>query len=479
MNKTQQYDLAVFGGGSGGIGTAVVAGRLGLRVLLVEEFDRVGGTAVWGGVNCYANGVGGTSLPFEIYRKLKGIPQAVGINGMGRHFCFPGEENRFPGGEGILMPDKHYIDTLVGYGAGPFLESEQFMRDNWFGVVFEPEAYCKVVEQMLAEANCDVITGCGFSSVSVSEGRIESVELDDGRTISARFFADCTGNIHLARAAGCGFRIGQDSKSDFNEPSAPDEQTSLLNGVTLVFRVSPRDIEEVDPLEEGIPPHCWWSGGCFPAGCFSRYPNGDSNVNILPTMSGQEFASMEYGQAYEECRRRTLAYWHYVQSEFPEFRKYHITWIAPMLGLREGPRVEARYMLTENDLRADLRKQDHNDIITIADHAMDTHGHGSGCNEMEYPYGIPYGCLLARDIDNLLVACRGAGFSSLAASSCRLSRTMMTLGQAAGTAAYLAVQAQCELKDVSCLELRRELRKQNVELDWTRDKNTIEFLKSE
>jgi len=40
---------------------------------------------------------------------------------------------------------------------------------------------------------------------------------------------------------------------------------------------------------------------------------------------------------------------------------------------------------------------------------------------------------------NLLVACRGASFSHIAASSCRLSRTIIALGHAAGLAAAQAV----------------------------------------
>ncbi len=67
---------------------------------------------------------------------------------------------------------------------------------------------------------------------------------------------------------------------------------------------------------------------------------------------------------------------------------------------------------------------------------------------------------------NLLVACRGAGFSSIAASSCRLSRTMMQLGQAAGTAAAIACEKHLDLPDVPATALRTRLRKQHVQVDW-------------
>lgn len=56
------YDLAVVGGGSGGFGAAVAAARLGLHVVLIERADRLGGTSVNAGVNCWEMGAGGTGI---------------------------------------------------------------------------------------------------------------------------------------------------------------------------------------------------------------------------------------------------------------------------------------------------------------------------------------------------------------------------------------------------------------------------------
>ena len=88
--------------------------------------------------------------------------------------------------------------------------------------------------------------------------------------------------------------------------------------------------------------------------------------------------------------------------------------------------------------------------------------------EVREPYGIPYRCLLPKGVDNLLVACRGASFSSIAASSCRLSRTMMALGHAAGTACALAKEKTLRLREVPADDLRRSLREQHMELAWPR-----------
>ena len=99
---------------------------------------------------------------------------------------------------------------------------------------------------------------------------------------------------------------------------------------------------------------------------------------------------------------------------------------------------------------------------------MDVHGeagtHG-GPRELVEPYGIPYRCLIPRGFDNLLVASRAASFSALAASSCRLSRTMMHLGQAAGTATALATVLGVGYPEVPPDQLRDRLRAQHVQLD--------------
>ncbi|HDS74200.1 MAG TPA: FAD-dependent oxidoreductase, partial [Firmicutes bacterium] len=107
-------------------------------------------------------------------------------------------------------------------------------------------------------------------------------------------------------------------------------------------------------------------------------------------------------------------------------------WTAPMLGVRESRRIVGEYVLTQNDIEAGLSQQQHADIVAIADHALDLHAEHGGCRELSEPYGIPFRCLVPKGFHNLLIASRAASFSHIAASSCRLSRTIMQLGQAAG-----------------------------------------------
>jgi hypothetical protein len=65
---------------------------------------------------------------------------------------------------------------------------------------------------------------------------------------------------------------------------------------------------------------------------------------------------------------------------------------------------------------------------------------------------------------NLMIASRAGSFSLIAASSCRLQRTLITLGQAAGNAAAMAVQNHVDPRSIDVAELRASLQSQGVEV---------------
>jgi len=482
----EHYDLAVVGAGSGGIGAALTAARYGMKVLLVEKTEMVGGNATRCGVNCWEPGVGGTGIPFEIYKRMKRIPQAVGIYSFGRHWFWPRPDEviPYPGGEQLVDPTRRYVDSLLRHGTRAMarVDAYAFRQEHWHGVPFEPCVYAQVVEEMLAETgNVTLLKNTAFTRVMREGRRITGLGLESGRHVTANFYADSTATVLLALACGCETLLGQEPKAAFGEPDAPDVPQQHLNGVTLIYRVTPTAMPEVEPLPAGIPSDCWWQPS-FPVEAVNHYPNGDLNINMLPTMAGREAFDLGFEAAYIECRRRVLAHWHYSQVSFPEFQNYRMNWIAPGLGVREGRRVVGRYVLSEHDLLAGLSDQQHDDIVAIADHAMDTHGADTGragTRELPEPYAVPFRCLLPKDVDNLLIACRGASFSSIAASSCRLSRTIMQLGQAAGTAASIAQEMGIDLTAVPPDRLQARLHEQHVQLEWPTPPDLSEYLRRE
>jgi hypothetical protein len=478
-----EADVLVCGGGSGGFAAALAAARLGLAVVLVEKADCLGGTSVRSGVNCWEPGIGSTGIPFDLYKELKRQKNAVAIYSHGRHGSTfdPGKETfRYPGGETVNDPRRRYVDTLQRHVPRGERLDPAYRRERWHGVTFEPEAMARTMRAILAETRrCRVLLNTAFIAAETAGGYVRWVKLSDGTRLRARFFIDATGDGLVCSASGCQTMSGQESHARFNEPDAPLSATAKVNGVTLLYRATPIQEARIEPLPDGVPAKCWWHKN-FPSAQVNHYPSGDLNINMLPTMEGEEFLRLGYPAAHAECQRRVQAHWHDWQVRFEEFRRFRLLWLALALGVRESRRIVGEYVLNENDLLAGLSGQGHPDIICLADHMMDTHGgHSKHRGELSEPYGVPFRCLIPKGFHNLLVACRAASFSSLAASSCRLSRTMLQLGQAAGAAVVLARELSVDLPRVPAARLRSALRRQHVQLEHPMPETLRSYLHKE
>ncbi len=430
-------DVVVIGGGSGGFPAALTAARRGLNTVLVERDTMLGGTSVNAGVNCWEPTVDGSGVPYELYERMRQVPGGAGIYRIRRHCSFmKGLDRLFPGSDQRLEPELSYADTLNG-------DRERNPGKIYAGVIFEPEVWHNCAVKMLEETGkCRILTGREAVRLEMAGPRISRVELSDGTVLEAKIWIDNSGT--LAKMAGCTLYRGEDPHSLYGEPDAPENATGRSNGASLIFRVTPAKAAAVEPLPPGMGAGCDWAEA-FPKVVTTEYPNGDLNCNMLPTMTGEEFNKLDCRTAYDECRRRVLVYWHYLQSEWTDFRYFRLKSIFPRIGVREGFRVKCEYMLTEFDL---MNKHCHPDIIAWANHMVDRHGMKHPVRVVTEPYGIPYRALLPVGTENLLLAGRMAGFSSLAASSCRLSRTMMHLGEAAGNAAADAVERHISLREV-------------------------------
>jgi hypothetical protein len=437
------YDICVVGGGSGGFGAACAAARLGAKVILIEAGHGLGGTSTYAGVNNYEPVAGATGLPQELYEHLLPTPNAVAIQQPIKRYT-PEQ----PWGKYTCATETDYRLSLS--------------RKTGTAITFEPELMDKAMQHFLQKVGCTVHLQTRFTDLQRDGNKITSITVQNAEgthTIQATVFIDATADIYLARAAGCQSAIGTETPDAYDEPSAPEQSEIILNNASLCYRIAPlKPGEEPDipPIPTDVD-----LDKLRPVTSIRTYPNGDLNMNPLHTMTGLE--AFELGdQAYAVAHKRMQAHWHILQTQYGfEFAPWKMTWTSPFLGVRETHRLVGQYVLREQDLMATLANQDHNDIVAIADHAIDFHG-ARPSSALPGPYGIPFRCLLPKDIPNLLVACRGASFSSIGASSCRLSRTMMVLGQAAGTASALFGK---DVHNFNASQLRAQLKKDGVALD--------------
>lgn len=458
VNREIETDVCIIGGGSGGIGAAIAAAREGADVVLVERQARLGGTGVNALVSGWEPGPG-CSIAKEIYERMREIPNATGVSRR-----YPNTSSDFPMGQFYVTEGIPYEQSTRRAGVP---------KDGLHNVPYSPEAFDRVVREMLDETErVTLLDETTFFKAEVTKvaivetedrqltnkkasRRVASVLVEDGEgsviRVKAKVFIDCTGDVFLCRDLGCETYLGIDPKSRFNEPSAPEEGHLQLNAISRCYQVRPSEDPTIEPKSNQPEPHF--------AKCahVTGWRDGVRVVNPLPMLPGR--ALIDHG--YDECLRRSElaahAHWRWLQQQ-PDFEGYELDYIAPMLGVRESYRVRALYMLCEDDLRKGLSEQMHEDIIAVADHPCDIHGAGGGLTHVRSAYGIPYRCLIPEaDYGNLLVASRGAGMSRIAASSCRLQRTIIQLGHAAGKASAWAAEDGIPVDCINTKTLIEEL----------------------
>jgi hypothetical protein len=424
MDKVN-VDILIAGGGSAGFGAAFKAclhSKGKFTVAVVEKNSFLGGTSTAGGVTAWEMGIGGPGIHTEIADRLLKLNNKAAILKVNwkplsrtRPYALASPDDRYS-----------YDDTLKAAGI--------FDRENNHNsFMFEPTAMSDIMEKSLktaSDGNLSVFFGETISEVILKNRRIHKV-ITDEYEFTPRMTIDCTGGALVSYLAGCGTEFGECNTG------------KAINGVTQVYRVEKKRYASIDKIPSGyLPPYN--DPGFMERlekvqviSSINEFPNGDLNINQLPTIDGDEFFALNPEEMKEKCTGRVFLHWRRMQEDVPFMRGYRIKTIYPMMGIRESRRLAGKHILTADDVISGFDKQNNKDsLIAFSDHPIDMHGKAhKGLTILEKPYGIPYQCLLPKEVDNLITACRGASFDSTAAASCRLSRTMIAIGEAAGTAA--------------------------------------------
>lgn len=108
------------------------------------------------------------------------------------------------------------------------------------------------------------------------------------------------------------------------------------------------------------------------------------------------------------------------------------------------------------------------DTVALCSYFIDVHngaGRGTYRVSIEEPFGIPYGCLVSKDIPNLMMAGRDISTDHLAFGATRIMNVCMAVGQAAGLAASMSIDGKQNPEQVDTDELRKKLLEQNAILE--------------
>lgn len=440
--KAFKTKVCIIGAGAGGFGCIYCLVKNGVDTIIVDKNEDFGGTAVFSGVDGWEPSVSLDGVHKLLKEELEEMDNGAHVLEIvpNCNLFFP--ENglnwdnhsfeKYPWG--LSVPSEAgYDETLKRCTA---LRKNASMKR----FQFQPHTMRAAMNKLLApyKDKYTAFFGWKFCDCRKKGRKIKSVVIEkDGEKIriAADCFVDASGDIALCRNAGCRVTIGSEARTDYGEMSAPQDASERINAVTYVFRISKhRDenhIDEVPAAYREIDISDWEREKMRKVvSCFCLYPDGDINVNMLPTMEGTEY--MRLGDTADDVgRARVHAYWRYLQTE-KGMNGYFLKEIFAA-GVRESYRLVGRYVLCENDLRGGMLAQPKRGrTVAIADHALDVHGNDGMCKELEWPYEIPLECAMPQEFDNLFVACRGASFTHIAAAGARLTRTMLSLGEGVG-----------------------------------------------
>jgi hypothetical protein len=150
----------------------------------------------------------------------------------------------------------------------------------------------------------------------------------------------------------------------------------------------------------------------------------------------------------------------FLRRRVPGFAAARLLQTASQVGVRESRHLLGRYTLTAEDV---LEGREFADSVARGAFPIDIHspdGKGLELRTMApgTSYGIPYRCMLPRELEQLLVSGRSISATHEASGSARLSPSCMALGEAAGIAAALAAAAGVPPSALDTDRLRARIR---------------------
>jgi len=398
-----EYDVDVFvaGGGPAGICAAVAAARAGASVFVAESSGAFGGAATAAYVPAFATFTDGR-------RQIVG-----GIGGEIRRNV----SKEIPPGAYWTPIDieelKRYYDELVAKAGVKF---------SFFTNL------------------CDVIA---------RDGHVERAVLSSKRglfAVKAKTFVDCTGDGDLSAFAGAQFEKG--------------DETGAVMPCTLCSQWCGIDRSAKNPHAQTLLPQAIKDGVLSVAdyhlpGFFFGPEKGSSlgrgNIGHAFGVDPTDERSLTAGMI--DARRRMPEYERFYKRYLKGYERMILASTAPNMGVRESRRIVCDYMLTVKDF---VRRANFDDGIGRYCYPVDLHLSKPGDKKAfeafwkEYEkdlnykagesYGIPYRSLVVKGFDNALVAGRCMGTDRKMQASIRVMPGCFITGQAAGTAAALALK---------------------------------------
>lgn len=425
-----EYDVIVLGGGTAGAFAGIAAARRGCKTLIIEQFGVLGGSATVGLV-----------LPL-----------------MSTHM---------PHYRGHCPLSAELVERLRAVGG--------VEEDDYY---FDCSMMKVVLEEMAVESGCALLYYTALVDVIRTESAVTHVIVNNKDGLSAyaaKSFIDCTGDADLAAAASVPYESGDHNRVnqpvslrfemagiDFDRFHA--YMQSLGNHAHKYFAMNTAGMKEVigKAHEDGVltaQDACYFQAFGIPG-----RPDA-MNFNCPELTTKENVVDTEFMTRKQiEGKRAILRLRTFLRRYIPGFENAYITELAALVGFRESRRIVSEYVMTIHDI---LGYKKFPDGIAASRYPVDVHGVEDVSLGLQYDdsvprearyWEVPFRTLIAKGVDNLLVAGRCAGMDFRAQSAARIQPICRSMGEAAGIAAALAVRqdAVC-FREMDCSVMRGEM----------------------
>ncbi len=493
------YDLVVYGGTAAGVTTAVSAAREGLRVVLLEPRDHLGGM-VTGGLSRTDVGrrevIGGMALEFywragrhyEMHRFLQDIAwlpepkvaEAIFQEMLKETTVEVRTRHRLREKNGVRREGRKILDLTTENGS------------VFRGKVF---ADCSYEGDLMAQAKVSYTWGregvatYGEDLAGVREKTpyhqflVDIPARDEKGNLFPEISADPPGEIGAAdrKVQAYNFRLiltdDPSNQTPFPKPAdyRPERYALLARLLKAMTAKEGRALKIGDVTGPGMIPNRkgdFNNKGAFSTDYIGRnydYPDG-SYARRAEIWRDHEnyvkgfFYFLAHDPQVPAELQADVRRWGLAKDEFTDNGNF-----PNQLYIREARRMVGDFVVTQKDLQTELTKPD---PIGMGSYNSDSHNiqrvvapNGMVVNEGDVqvpvkPYQIPYRVMLPKKTEaaNLLVpVCFSA--SHVAYSSLRMEPQYMILGQAAGVAAAMAIKGKdIPVQEVDALALTGRLK---------------------
>jgi glycine/D-amino acid oxidase-like deaminating enzyme len=428
-------EVLVVGGGSAGVCAAVAAARNGAETLLLERYGYFGGDATGSMVIVLDDMTDGKQIT------VGGLVQETidRLDAMGAAM-YPPEEDRY-------APSAHAWAKWKNWGFMDLYSRVKPPKPIVYSVTFDPDALKMVCIDMLKEAGVKIRLHSWVVGSIVEDGTIKGVIVESkaGRhAIRAKVVIDASGDGDVYASAGAKF---------------------IHDGymLTVVHRMADVDTDRWERFENESPQEAKRLnadmrkiyGGSWDEWWLKTVRNGVVWCNC-PHFHGLDGLKVEDLTFVEiEARRRIREALAYARSHVPGFEKAYLLDTGPQIGIRQTRLLQGEHVLTKEDIFGRRRFDD--------------------CIGRGRDYYMPYRSLLPVGVENLLVAGRHYSATPEAQRASREIPPCQVMGQAAGTAAALALRGKISPRNLSVRRLQETLVSQGAVLE-TKNNPAGDFL---